>query len=96
MSALGISYGWLSDVLRDARYAVRSWTRQRSLLRAFAQSSMTGWRPASIQRASLGRNGSRATISAVASTARSGIGIAYQPSSLARSVNEMVSSAARL
>ena len=30
MSAPGISYGWLSDVLRDGRYAVRSWTRQRS------------------------------------------------------------------
>jgi putative ABC transport system permease protein len=30
MSVPGISYSWLSDVLRDARYAERSWTRQRS------------------------------------------------------------------
>ena len=46
-------------------------------------------RPASTQRASAGRNGSRATISAVASTARSGIGTEYQPSASARSENVM-------
>jgi predicted permease len=30
VSASGVSYGWLSDALRDARYAVRSWSRARS------------------------------------------------------------------
>src|SRR6476646_11219990 len=30
VSASGICYGWLSDALRDARYAVRSGSRARS------------------------------------------------------------------
>ena len=30
MNTAGVSYGWLSDLLRDARHALRSWTRERS------------------------------------------------------------------
>ena len=56
----------------------------------------TGVRPASTHFASAGISGSRETISAVASTASSGTGIAYQPSASAKSRNVSVSSAARL